>query len=163
MAGVDDDLVVDPRQTRVGLDVGHWASESGQSPRIFAFAAANSSSVSTPCVCSAASFCSCAVESSSAGASGAYCGSTSPCEYDATYTALESIQPEVFALVLREGGARPERWIVVSKGNGTVAHKGHDAMPIGGSADRCVRSWLTGNIDAQACLDASEYLPPEPL
>ena len=51
MAGVDDDLVVDPCQPRVRLDVPHMsAGFSGQSPRILAFAAANSSSVSTPCL-----------------------------------------------------------------------------------------------------------------
>src|SRR5215213_2617258 len=72
--GVDDDLVVDPGEPRVRLDVLHSASASGQIPRILALAAANSSSVRTPWVCSAASFWSCAVALSSAsGASGAYC------------------------------------------------------------------------------------------
>ena len=67
----EDDLVAEGLELS---DVPRWASASGQIPRILALAAANSSSVSTPWVCSAARFWSCAVASSSgAGASCASC------------------------------------------------------------------------------------------
>ena len=73
VAGVDDDLVVDPCQARVRLDGPHVV----RCPRILAFAAANSSSVSTPWVWSWARFWSWVAWSSSGAAAGsgggAYC------------------------------------------------------------------------------------------
>ena len=79
VAGVDDDLVVDPCQPRVRLDLPHRpAACRGQIPRILALAAANSSSVSTPWACSCARFWSFAFVSSSAGAGG---GGAACCPY----------------------------------------------------------------------------------
>ena len=49
VAGIDDDLVVDPRQPRVRLALGHRCGGGvRQIPRTLAFAAANSSSDNTP-------------------------------------------------------------------------------------------------------------------
>lgn len=89
-------------------------------------------------------------------------GNTTPEEYDATYTSLVSIQPEILEQVLVEGGVKPERWVVVAKGNGTVHHKGGVAMSIGSAADRCLRSWLASALDTAACQEAFEYLAPVP-
>jgi hypothetical protein len=88
-------------------------------------------------------------------------GATTQEEYDATYTSVVSIDPEVLALVLQEGGFAAERWIVISKGQGYEAHKGGTAMPLGSAADRCLKSWLRGAVDPAACLEASEFLAPE--
>jgi len=88
-------------------------------------------------------------------------GATTQEEYDATYTSVVSIDPEVLAIVLQEGGFAAERWIVISKGGGHEAHKGGTAMPLGSVSDRCVRSWVRGAVDQAACLEASEFLAPE--
>jgi hypothetical protein len=88
-------------------------------------------------------------------------GATTQEEYDATYTSVVSIDPEMLGVVLDEGGFAAERWIVISKGGGHEAHKGGTAMPLGSAADRCVRSWLRNAVDPNACLEASEFLAPE--
>lgn len=99
-------------------------------------------------------------------------GATTQEEYDATYTSLMSVQPEMLALVLSQRGANPQRWIVFSKGSGLEHHKGGTPMPVSSpsctdspspcAANACVRSWLSGSIDDAACQTASEYLSPEP-
>jgi hypothetical protein len=87
-------------------------------------------------------------------------GITTDAEYAASYESVISIDPEALAAVLDEGGARPERWIVVSKGRGSEHHKGNVAMVPGEDADRCVTSWLEGALDQEACVAAAEILPP---
>jgi len=88
-------------------------------------------------------------------------GATTPDEYSSTYDSLISIDPEVLSAVVQEGGQKPERWIVISKGRGREAHKGEVAMEANGEADRCVVSWLAALIDEAACTAAAEVLPPE--
>src|SRR5687768_18004119 len=55
---------------------------------------------------------------------------------DRTYDAVVAIDPEALGTVVDEAGDRPERWIMVSKGRGSEAHKGNVAMVPGGPADR---------------------------
>jgi hypothetical protein len=89
-------------------------------------------------------------------------GVTSPVEYDRTYDSVVTIDPEALASVVDENGDRPERWIVVSKGRGSEAHKGNVAMVPDGEADRCLVSWIAGALDEEACAAAAEIVPPEP-
>jgi hypothetical protein len=89
-------------------------------------------------------------------------GVTSQAEYDRTYDSVVAIDPEALGTVVDEKGDRPERWIVVSKGRGSEAHKGNVAMASGGPADRCLISWLAGALDDEACTAAAEIVPPEP-
>ena len=89
-------------------------------------------------------------------------GVTSQAEYDQTYDAVVAIDPEVLGTLVEEAGDRPERWIVVSKGRGSEAHKGNVAMVPGGPADRCLLSWIAGMLDGEACAAAAEIIPPEP-
>jgi hypothetical protein len=72
-----------------------------------------------------------------------------------------AIDPYALAAVFDGGGELPERWVVVSKGRGSEAHKGNAAMVAGDAADRCVVSWLGPVLDEAACLSAAEILPPE--
>ncbi len=88
-------------------------------------------------------------------------GTTTDAEYDASYQSVIAIDPEALAFVVDEGGDRPERWIVVSKGRGSEAHKGHTAMVAGEPADLCVLSWVAGALDEEACIAGAEILPPE--
>jgi hypothetical protein len=88
-------------------------------------------------------------------------GVTTQLEYDRSYESVIAVDPEALGTVVDQGGARPERWIVISKGRGSEAHKGHAAMVAGEAADRCVVSWLEGSLDQEACLAAAEILPPE--
>ncbi len=90
-------------------------------------------------------------------------GVTSPTEYDQTYDSVVAIDPEVLGTVVDEGGDRPERWIVVSKGRGSEAHKGNIAMAPGGDADVCLISWIAGAVDEEACTAAAEIVSPEPM
>ena len=87
-------------------------------------------------------------------------GITTQAEYDLSYASLIAIDPEPLAAVVNEGGARPERWIVVSKGRGSEAHEGGAAMLAAGAADRCVTSWLAGALDEAACKAAAEVIAP---
>lgn len=108
-------------------------------------------------------------------------GTTTVKERDATFLSVISIQPEVLSQVFLDEGARPERWIVYSKGSGLEHHKGGSPMPKPTglcnespcAANICVRSWLMGlleegasGVDADtaraACQGASEYPAPEP-
>jgi hypothetical protein len=89
-------------------------------------------------------------------------GVTSQAEYDRTYDAVVAIDPEALGAVVDERGARPERWVVVSKGRGSEAHKGNVAMVPGAVADRCLVSWIAGALDGEACAAAAEVNPPEP-
>jgi hypothetical protein len=87
-------------------------------------------------------------------------GSTTEEEYRATYDAIIAIQPEVLSTIVQEGGSRPERWIVVTKGRGTEVHVGEGQLPAGSSGDVCLTSWLAGLPNDAACVDASTLLPP---
>lgn len=89
-------------------------------------------------------------------------GVTSPAEYDATYDSVVAIDPEVLGILVDERGDRPERWIVVSKGRGTEAHKGNAAMAADDPSDRCLVSWVAGALDSEACTAAAEVVPPTP-
>jgi hypothetical protein len=89
-------------------------------------------------------------------------GVTSQAEYDRSYDSVVAIDPEVLGTVVDEEGDRPERWIVISKGRGSEAHKGNVAMAPDGPADLCLISWVAGVLDEEACAAAAEVSPPEP-
>jgi hypothetical protein len=89
-------------------------------------------------------------------------GSTTSYEYLASYQSIISIDPEVLSDVVRAGGAGAGKWIVLSKGRGTEAHKGHTALIPFSDADFCVVAWVSGAaLDPQMCGRAAELLPPD--
>ena len=85
---------------------------------------------------------------------------TSAQEYEDTYASLIAIQPEVLTEVVADHGARPERWIVITKGRGTEHHKGGTRMQPGDDTDHCLLSWLALTVDQDACNRASSVIPP---
>lgn len=82
-------------------------------------------------------------------------------EYQATYYAVVTIEPEILGQVLAQHGADPERLTLVRKAHGTEYHKGHVAIPPGSDADHCLLSWLAGNLDTTACNKSSLIAPPK--
>jgi hypothetical protein len=70
----------------------------------------------------------------------------------ANYVAVVGLEPEILASVAAEGGADPERLMLLRKPLGTERHKGGKIF-----ADRsdggyvCLISWLRGALDASAC------------
>lgn len=78
-----------------------------------------------------------------------------------TYEAVIAIQPEVLGQIVSQHGARPERWIVITKGRGTEHHKGGSRMQLHDATDTCITSWLTGVVNTDACDQAANVGPPE--
>jgi hypothetical protein len=70
------------------------------------------------------------------------------------YTSLVGLEPERLGAVLADGGAHPERLTLLRKGLGLEHHKGGSPWRQGDDADQCLRSWLAGVRDRDACLRA---------
>jgi len=87
--------------------------------------------------------------------------STTDAERLLTYEALIAVAPEVLGQIVSQRGARPERWIVITKGRGTEHHKGGSRMLLHDATDTCVTSWLTGVVNGDACDAAAVVAPPE--
>jgi hypothetical protein len=87
-------------------------------------------------------------------------GATTADEYTATYQSLIAIQPEVLSELVMDHAARPERWIVVTKGRGAENHKGKSRMHAGDATDTCLLSWVAGAEVQDACNQAAAVLPP---
>jgi len=88
-------------------------------------------------------------------------GETQPAEYDADYWSVISLEPEVMAAVVADGGRDPERLILIRKGRETTRHKGGKLMSPGDDLDRCLLAWVAGNIDEAACWMASRLAAPD--
>jgi len=82
-------------------------------------------------------------------------GMTSPMEYEANYWSVVALEPELLATVTREGGANPERLMLIRKGRGTIRHKGNSLMQPGDDLDQCIVEWIRGNILVDRCFTAS--------
>jgi hypothetical protein len=66
----------------------------------------------------------------------------------------------LLSTVLQDGGADPERLILIRKGRGTTRHKGGSLMKPGGDLDQCLVEWLKGNILVDACQTAARLAAP---
>jgi hypothetical protein len=86
--------------------------------------------------------------------------STTPEEVLATYASVISVQPEVLNRIVNEGGLKPERWLLITKGRGTEYHKGGSRMLEGDDSDRCITSWVAGAVDVARCELGAALLPP---
>jgi hypothetical protein len=89
-------------------------------------------------------------------------GTTQPAEYEANYWSVVALEPELLTTVLREGGQRPERLILIRKGRGTTRHKGGALMQPNDNLDQCIVEWLKGNILVDRCFEASRIGAPTP-
>ena len=48
--------------------------------------------------------------------------------------------------------------LAIAAALGTEAHKGHKRMSVGDPLDTCLRSWLKGSVDTNACKTAAPPL-----
>jgi hypothetical protein len=87
-------------------------------------------------------------------------GPTNSAEYEADYWAVVALEPELLSTVLQDGGADPERLILIRKGRGTTRHKGGSLMRPSDDLDQCLVEWLKGNILVDACKTAARLMPP---
>jgi hypothetical protein len=87
---------------------------------------------------------------------------TTAAEHDANYRSIVALEPESLSSVWLEGGRDPERLTLVRKARGREAHEGGAVFPEGEDGDRCLLSWLSGALDAGACMSAAE-LPLSPF
>ncbi|MFO0568904.1 MAG: hypothetical protein U0263_24820 [Polyangiaceae bacterium] len=79
-------------------------------------------------------------------------------EHEANYASVLGLEPELLERVFEDGGRDPERLTLIRKGRNSESHTGGHAFDSGG--DRCVISWLEGQIDAKTCFASSTYPQP---
>lgn len=85
---------------------------------------------------------------------------TTDAEYQATYTSVLTLEPEIMGQVLYEHGD-PTQLTIVRKARGTEHHKAGTVIKTGGAADHCLLSWLAGNVNKQACTNG-QAIPNTP-
>ena len=83
-----------------------------------------------------------------------------PGEHAANLRAVVGLEPELFARVVAEGGAAPERLTLVRKALGLESHKGGAPFALGTSGDVCLRSWLATKTDEAACATGAQVERP---
>jgi hypothetical protein len=87
-------------------------------------------------------------------------GRTTPAEYEATYWSLVGLEPELLSDVVIAGGSDADRLSLVRKMRGSERHKGGQLAAEGDALDRCLRTWLAGGIDGEACRSAAKPSRP---
>lgn len=78
---------------------------------------------------------------------------TTEAEIDAHYRSLCLLEPELMASVV-EGSAAPSELLLIKKAKDEAKHKGKQIMKDDDYLDRCLSSWLRGQVDAAACQNA---------
>ena len=81
---------------------------------------------------------------------------TQPEEYASTYASLVDLEPEIISDVVKSGGSSPDRLTFVRKMRGDEQHIGGKLVSAGDDMDTCMTSWLSGNVDTDACAKAEE-------
>ncbi len=76
-----------------------------------------------------------------------------------TYRSVVGLEPEIMSQVVQDKGKHPERLTMIRKARGTEAHKGLKRMSAGDKLDRCITSWLAGQVNVQVCTDR-DVAPP---
>lgn len=82
---------------------------------------------------------------------------TTPAEHQATYRSLVGLEPTVMSAVVEGHGADPEMLTFMRKALGYEAHKGGTLITAGDEQYVCLTSWLAGQTDQTACVDAIGY------
>ncbi len=83
-------------------------------------------------------------------------------EHSASYRSLVGLEPEAMSQVVEGHGAHPELLTFVRKARGAETHKGGALVVPGDVQDVCIVSWLAGETDTAACVQALAY-PVFPL
>ncbi len=87
---------------------------------------------------------------------------TYPDEYDQTYWSFIGLEPEILSTVVHDKGRWPERLTIIRKGRGLEHHKGGAYLKAGDDRDRCLVSWLAGDVDLDACKKGKKFSSPVP-
>jgi hypothetical protein len=87
-------------------------------------------------------------------------GTTTAAEYEATYWSVVGLEPEPLSAVVRQKGSDSTRLTLVRKARGDEQHKGGRLMAVGDDLDRCLTSWLAGQVATAICETVS--LAPRP-
>jgi hypothetical protein len=85
---------------------------------------------------------------------------TTDAEIESNFTSVVSIDSENFAAIVAKHGQGFDQWMVVLKGENAVHHKGEQRMKKGDFTYNCLLSWITGNVDMNACSMASMVAAP---
>lgn len=88
-------------------------------------------------------------------------GVTTPEEHDANFQSVVLLEPERLTLFLQQGARELDALTIVRKARGSEEHKGGAPWAPGSDADRCLTSWLRGNVDVEACARSAEIQRPE--
>jgi len=76
-------------------------------------------------------------------------------EQYANWQATISVEPEILSVVVFEGGAAPERLLLVKKPRNQEGHKGGQVTVPGDDGDTCLTSWLAGATRFDLCQKAA--------
>jgi hypothetical protein len=77
---------------------------------------------------------------------------TNALELEQNRASLCGLEPEKMAAVV-SGDAPPETLTIVRKPRLTEAHKGGRVFVVDQPGDRCLLSWLEGDVDTDACVE----------
>ena len=78
-------------------------------------------------------------------------GKSTPDEVYKNYEAMAGVEPEIFAQVIADKGANPERLTLYRKALGLEAHRAGTRITPGEDADICLKSFLASNINLTSC------------
>jgi len=86
-------------------------------------------------------------------------GKTTPDEHQATYRSLVGLEPTVMSTVESSNppGQHPELLTFVRKARGIETHKGGQLITPGDNQDICITSWLAGQTNTMACVNAQNF------
>ncbi|HVW24111.1 MAG TPA: hypothetical protein VHC69_02005 [Polyangiaceae bacterium] len=86
---------------------------------------------------------------------------TTPDEYQANYASVVSIEPENLSAIVANHGQGFDKWELILKGTNAEVHKGGQRMMKGDATYTCIRSWVIGAVDMDACMRSAMLMKPE--
>ncbi len=86
---------------------------------------------------------------------------TSEAEYDATYSSIVGLEPEIMSKVVQHQVA-PETLTMLRKPLGIEKHMGGLLIEQDDPLDRCLVGWLIGKFDGTTCVTVAQAQRPEP-
>lgn len=82
---------------------------------------------------------------------------TTATEILATYQSIVALEPEAISATVADPRAHPATELTIhQKATGAGRHKGGQVIAPNDPAERCLRSWLEGNAQLEACKEAAE-------
>lgn len=83
-------------------------------------------------------------------------GATTDAEVVANFQAVVGLEPELMSQVVADpGNFPPTRLLLLKKPRALERHKGGLVINQGDDADRCITSWVLGQVDTKSCETAT--------